>query len=66
MLPNFLVVTEEKEERIEDIYKTKEKEIFKDICGIEIEEFKYLVENGLINKYKLNKAIESFNLMESR
>ena len=65
VLPNFLVVTEENEERTEDIYKTNDKEMFKDICGIRVEEFRVLVECGLINKYKLNKAIESFHLMEN-
>lgn len=39
--------------------------MFKDICGIRVEEFRVLVECGLINKYKLNKAIESFHLMEN-
>jgi superfamily II DNA or RNA helicase len=65
VIPNFLVVSEVQEERVEDIYDTKEAQIFKDICGIMPEEFKYLVENNLINKYKMNKAIESFHLMEN-
>lgn len=65
VIPNFLIVSEEKEERVEDLYKTKEIQIFKDICGIEPDDFKYLVEKGFINKYKLNKAIESFHLMEN-
>lgn len=65
VIPNFLVVSKEKEERVEDIYTTKEREMFKDICGVEPEEFKYLVESGFINKYKINKAIESFHLMEN-
>ena len=65
VIPNFLVVSDEAEERVEDIYKTEDKEMFFDICGVNVEDFKYLVENGFINKYKLNKAIESFHLMEN-
>lgn len=64
-IPNFLVVSRANEECVEDIYKTEEKEMFKDICNVAVEEFKYLVEKGLINKYKINKAIESFHLMEN-
>lgn len=65
VIPNFLLVSEANEERVEDIYHTKEKEIFKDICGVSVEDFEYLVENGFINKYKINKAIESYHLMEN-
>ena len=65
VIPNFLFVSEANEERVEDIYKTDNKEMFIDICGINIEDFKYLVENGFINKYKMNKAIESYHLMEN-
>ena len=65
VIPNFLVVSDEAEERVEDIYKTKDTEMFFDICGVNVEDFKYLVENGFINKYKMNKAIESFHLMEN-
>lgn len=64
-IPNFLAVSDEKEERVEDIYRTKQTQAFKEICGVEVEEFKYLVETGFINKYKINKAIESFYLMEN-
>ena len=63
-IPNFLVVSDEAEEKVEDIFKTKDKEMFFNICGVNIEDFKYLVESGFINKYKMNKAIESFHLME--
>jgi hypothetical protein len=65
VIPNFLFVSEANEERVEDIYKTDNKEMFIDICGINVEDFKYLVENGFINKYKMNKAIESYHLMEN-
>ena len=63
-IPNFLVISDEAEEKVEDIFKTKDKEMFFNICGVNIEDFKYLVESGFINKYKMNKAIESFHLME--
>jgi len=64
VIPNFLFVSEKNEERVEDIYETEEKEMFQDICGVNVEDFKYLVENGLINKYKINKAIESYHLRD--
>jgi hypothetical protein len=64
-LPVFLFSSDAKEERVEDIYNTEVPEMFRDICGIEVESFEVLVETGFINKHKLNKAIESFNIMES-
>ena len=64
-LPVYLFSSDAKEESVEDIYDTEVPEMFRDICGIEVEGFKVLVETGFINKYKLNRAIESFNIMES-
>jgi hypothetical protein len=59
------MVSNQKEQKVEDIYAIESSNIFSEICGVSIEEFKILVETGFINKIRMNRAIESFNIMES-
>lgn len=64
-LPTYLACSSEKEESANQILNSGNEEMFLDICRISLEEFKILIESGFIKKDRLNKAIESFNIMES-
>jgi len=65
MIPNFMFCTNEKEESVSDIINTKHTSVFKDIVGVSVEDFGTLVDSGFINKTVMNKAIESFLVLEN-
>jgi len=63
-IPTFLFISKNSEKNVLDILNTREPELFKDVVGIEVGEFEKLVNSGMINLFRLTKAIESFHIKE--
>lgn len=62
-IPEFLFDTPDKEITVEDILKTDQKDLFEQVTGISVENFKMWFDKGLINPVLMNRNIEHF--MES-
>ena len=62
-VPEFLFDTPNKETTVEDILNTSQKDLFDQVTGLSIEDFKMWFEKGLLNPVLMNRNIEHF--MES-
>ena len=61
-IPTFIYTTSEKEESIDDVMKTKEVTLFRDIVGITLEEFRMMVEIGFLKRQTLDRAVQALSL----
>jgi len=59
-IPEYLFNSEEEEETVEDILSGKHPELFEEITGASIEDFKLLLDKDLINTVLLNRNIKYF------
>lgn len=63
-LPVFMYLSEYVEERIEHVIENLESEMFEEVAGISVEDFKELKEAGIFDLEKLNDAIRAFKVYE--
>ena len=56
----FIYITNAEEKNLKEIINTREKELFKKICFVSIDNFNKLYENKFFKEEILSKAIYSF------
>jgi superfamily II DNA or RNA helicase len=61
-IPTFMFISTETEEDLKHLLKTKEVDLFEQSVGISLEDFKYLLDTGFLNKKLLDRAIQSYYL----
>lgn len=59
-LPEFLFITPTNEKTIEDILCIDESELFRDITGVSLDDFKYWIKKGFIDVLEINRTILNF------
>lgn len=64
MVPTFMYLSNAQEQSLDDLLRTTEKDIFKETTGVSLEEFKYMVQEKFLNRRLLDRAIQSFSLLE--
>lgn len=60
-LPNYLYAIDDDENSYYDIAKANNTGIFKEVTGVEVDDFVYMVENKFIIVERLNRCIMAFN-----
>ena len=66
MIPTFIVASSHKEECLENVFHTQNQKLFKSITGVSISEFEMMVNVGFINFDIMNRAVQSFYLLQKK
>ena len=64
-LPTYLVCEDNDIENVNDIIKTNNVSLFKDVMGIDVADFSQMVNLGIINQERMNRCIMSFQQLKT-